>query len=224
VRKFLAFLSIGILFLVIILSQFFISAQVSCSSQYGACPENVLSEISPLNGKKLFFVRNGLKKVFSSSYLISAYSLQFRLPNTIQVDVLVKKPLFALKSDSSESYALIDKDGTVLSVEGSSELPTLGVSEDLPKVGQKVSDKDLFALDLIDGLYKMYQIRSGMIQEDTLLVDLPGPVRVIFPLVGADRNILLGSLSLIYSNIQSGENKTLYTEIDMRYKNPVLRQ
>jgi hypothetical protein len=69
----------------------------------------------------------------------------------------------------------------------------------------------------------MYQIDTGEVQNDTLLVELPGQIRVILPLEDADSQLLLGSLRLIYSTIEGGTNKNLYKEIDMRYKNPVLR-
>jgi hypothetical protein len=69
----------------------------------------------------------------------------------------------------------------------------------------------------------MYQVGLSEMQNGTLLVELPGQIRVILPLEDADSQLLLGSLRLIYSTIQSGENKNLYDEIDMRYKNPVLR-
>jgi hypothetical protein len=55
-----------------------------------------------------------------------------------------------------------------------------------------------------------------------LLVELPGQIRVIFPLEG-DSDILLGGLRLIYSKIKEDGNLAGYSQIDMRYKNPVLR-
>jgi hypothetical protein len=223
VKKILILLCIGISVLAVILSQFVITTHVDCKSQYGDCPIEVANKISPLNGKKIFVVRKDLKKILASDLLVSNYSIRFKLPNILHVELLVKKPLFALKNTTSNSFALIDKDGQVLADSESSDLPTVSTDEELPKVGQTVNDETLFALKLIGGVYQMYQIGGGEIQGDTLLVDLPGPVRVIFPLVGADSGILLGSLRLIYSNIQNAGGGTTYREIDMRYINPVLR-
>jgi hypothetical protein len=68
----------------------------------------------------------------------------------------------------------------------------------------------------------MYQVRDFTVQDDSLLVELPGQIRVIFPLDG-DSQILLGSLRLIYSKIQNEGNPEKYSQIDLRFKNPVLR-
>jgi hypothetical protein len=223
VKKILTLISIPVIFLLIFLPQFFIRVNISCESQYGECPQTVLDKISTLKGKKLTTAKKKLNEILKSDFSISTYSFRFRLPNTLHVELLVKKPLFAIKNMSSGVNALVDKDGQVLENVLSSALPTVTTDEALPDIGQKVSDKNFFALRLMSGVYQMYQIGMGKVQGETLLVDLAGPVRVIFPLVDADRDILLGSLRLIYSNIKGSEGGSLYREVDMRYKNPVLR-
>jgi hypothetical protein len=223
VKKILTLILIFVILLLIFLPQFVIGVNIDCESQYGECPQSVLDKISTLNGKKLVNAKKKLKEVLKSDFSISTYSFRFKLPNIIHVELLVKKPIFALKNLSSDVITLVDKDGQVLESVLSSALPTVTTDEALPAVGQRISDKNLFALGLMNGVYQMYQIESGKIQGETLLVDLAGPVRVIFPLVDANRDILLGSLRLIYSNIKGSEGGSLYREVDMRYKNPVLR-
>jgi hypothetical protein len=223
VKKIIYLSGLAILLILIILLPFLIHVGITCQSQYGECPLDLTNKLSSINGKSLTVAKRESKKVLSSSLLVSNYSFQFKLPNTLQVELIIKKPIFALKNQSSNSFSLIDKDGTVLTVTENTVLPVLSINEDTPGISQKINDKYLFALNIINGLFKMYQIRGGVIQNDTLLVDLPGQVRVIFPLVGKDYNLLLGSLRLIYSNIQSTEGGNLYKEVDMRYENPVLR-
>lgn len=222
-KNILAVTGIGLVLVVLVVSPFFIKVRVDCRSQYGDCPPEVLSELNSVNGKSLFSARNQIKKILKSDFLVSNFSYQFKLPDLIQVDLIVKKPVFALKSTLSSQIALVDKDGVILEVADNSTLPTAIVSLALPKVGQKVDSNTFFALALVGGIFQMYQIDTGEVQNDTLLVELPGQIRVILPLEDADSQLLLGSLRLIYSTIQSGENKNLYDEIDMRYKNPVLR-
>ena len=222
-KKILTLISVLIILLVILLPQFVIGVNIDCESQYGECPQAVLDKISPLKGKKLVTAKKKLKEVLKSDFSISTYSFRFKLPNIIHVELLVKKPLFAIKNLSSDTYALVDKDGQVLENVLSSALPTVTTDEVTPAIGERVNNKNLFALELVRGVYQMYQIGTGKVQGETLLVDLAGPVRVIFPLVDADRDILLGSLRLIYSNIKGSESGSLYREVDMRYKNPVLR-
>jgi hypothetical protein len=100
-------------------------------------------------------------------------------------------------------------------------LPYAITPEPLKKVGESISTRDLFALNLILGVNEMYQVLYGTITNDALVVDIPPSVRVIFPLEG-DSEILLGSLRLVYTKVTTSY-LGIYSQIDMRYKNPVLR-
>ena len=148
--------------------------------------------------------------------------MQYKIPNTLQMDVLIKKPVFAIKSSVSNTFGLIDQYGTVLALSENSTLPNIVATSDLPKVGTRVDDKILFALNLAGGVFQMYQVKDGIMSENTLLVELPGQIKVIFPLEG-DYKVLLGSLRLIYSKLQIDSNAVKYTQIDLRFKNPVVR-
>ncbi len=215
--------TIIILLLIFFLPGLLIKVRVNCRSQYGECPFGVSDKLVGINGKRLVMARRELEKTLSTNFLVSAYTIQFKLPNILKVDLIIKKPIFALKNATSGTFALVDKEGMVLATSSQASLPVVIINEDLPTVGSRVSEKNLFALDLIHGVYKMYQTGSGNIEGDTLLVDLPGSIRVIFPLAGIDADTLLGSLRLIYKNIRENEGGTLYSQIDLRYKNPVLR-
>ncbi len=212
-----------ILLSAILLPRFFIKVRIDCRTQYGGCPEEIASQIIPLEGKSMFYAGRELNKKLKSSFIVSAFSVQFKLPNVLRVDLIIKKPVFALRNISAGTLVLVDKEGIVLALSEETTLPEVSVKIDLPEPGERVTDTHLLALRLTEGIYKMYQTRTSTIEGDTLLVELPGPIRVIFPLVGADREMLLGSLRLIYSGIQSGEGDVLYSQIDLRYKNPVLR-
>jgi hypothetical protein len=223
VKKIIYLSILIVLGLSLILSQFLIRVRISCSTQFGECPREITDSLVGINGKSIFQAKREIKKTLSSNFLTTKYTVQFKLPNTLKIDLSMRRPRFALKGVSPDTVALVDGDGMVLTINGSSSLPTVITEGELPKIGEKVSSTSLMALTLIEGLNKMYQITTGVVQNDTLLVDLPAQVRVIFPLVDADSELLLGSLRLIYSSVQDAENKTLYNEIDMRYKNPVLR-
>ena len=209
--------------LLIFLPRFLINVKIECSSQLGDCPSDVVSQINYLNGKKMFFAKRKLKEILQNSYIVSEFSIQFKLPNILGIDLLIKKPIYAMKNKDANVYALIDSNGSVLATTDKTNLPSVIIEEGIPEIGNKITEKSLFALELVDGVGNMYQTRAGIVEKDTLLVDLPGPVRVLFPLVEAKKDVLLGSLRLIYSNIQGEDGKVLYSQIDMRYKNPVLR-
>jgi hypothetical protein len=223
VKKILIIICVVLFVGALIISPLFIKIHVDCRSQYGECPAELMDKLSGVNGKSLFFAKNDLNKILRSDFIVSKFSLQFKLPNFLHVDLLIKKPVFAVKSGISNQFALVDKDGQVLSIGSSTILPTVDITGDLPKIGEKVDADTLFALKLMGGVSEMYQVNEGEIQSNSLLVELPGQIRVIFPLEDADSDLLLGSLRLIYLTIQADGNKNLYKEVDMRYKNPVLR-
>lgn len=220
-KKYIIPFSLLLLALCIIIIKFTVSVQISCHSQYGDCPPEIKDQLLLLNGKNMFVAEKDSKKWLKSNLLVSEFNTQFKLPNVLKIDVIVKKPLFALQN--AEGYALIDKEGVVLVQTKNTILPSVVINKNLPQIGDKIDSISLFALELIEGVYKMYQVKVGYIEENALLVDLTGQTRVLFPLVGADRDTLLGSLRLIYANIQSPENGTVFSQIDLRYKNPVLR-
>jgi hypothetical protein len=208
--------------LALILTPFFIKVRIECKSQYGGCPDEINAKLSSLNDKSLFQMKNNASKILKKDFLVSAFSTQFKLPDILLINIIVKKPYFAIKNADSGNYELIDQKGMVLEMAGSSSLPTVIVSEQPQKVGGGVSDTDLYALNLISGVSQMYQVGYGTITNDTLVVDMGTGVRVIFPLEGEDPEVLLGAFRLIYTKVSSNY-LGIYSQIDMRYKNPVLR-
>lgn len=200
---------------------FFLKVGIKCQSQYGDCNNEILQGLSSYNQKNLYKAKSGVSKYLKSNYLISDFSLQFKLPNILFVQILVKKPVFALYNSTQSMAALVDPEGKVLSINKDTLLPRVVTNQDLPKSGENVGANNLFALKIIGGVYEMYQINDGFLENDSLTVDLTGPIRVIFPLEG-DTEVLLGALKLIYTKTQ-GENQGRFTQIDLRYKNPVLR-
>jgi hypothetical protein len=205
----------------LIVSPFFIKVGVECESQYGECPADINSGLQSLNSKSLFDARRKANSYLKNNFLVSDYSVQYKLPNIMLVNIIAKKPYFAIKDSSSGKIMLIDQKGIVLGESENSGLPMIEVAGSVKKIGEEVDKKYLFALNLISGVNEMYQVRYGMITNDALTVDIPHGLRVIFPLEG-DSEILLGGLRLIYAKVTADYLGT-YSQIDMRYKNPVLK-
>jgi hypothetical protein len=222
VKKIFTIVCLVLVLGLLIATPLLIRIKVDCKSQYGACPQQVVDKINRFNGKSLFIARNGITKILKNDYQVSDFSLQFKLPATLHTELIIKKAAIAMGNGAGGPLILVDKDGTVISTASESALPILSVSGDLAKVGQNVGTTDLFAINIAEGVFEMYQIRNFSIQDGSLLVELPGQIRVIFPLDG-DTAILLGSLRLIYSKIQADGNPLGYSQIDLRFKNPVLR-
>lgn len=221
-KNILIYLGLILIVIIFFISSLLIKVRIDCKSQYGECPGQILDKLNYYNGKSLFSAKNGIKKILRLEFLVSDFSLQFKLPNILHTEILVKKASAAFRNQGNGTIILVDNDGKILSTSQDSALPIITTEENLPGIGQNISSTNLFALKLAGGIFQMYQIRESKIQEDSLLVELPGQIRVIFPLDG-DSEILLGSLRLIYSKVKEDGNLAGYSQIDLRFKNPVLR-
>lgn len=194
---------------------------IFCKSQYGSCPNEINSQLKINNGKSIAGAKNGVNRILKHNLLISDYSTQFKFPNILIVNILIKKPIFAIRNESNQ-IELIGEDGHILELSDSTGLPTLIITGNLKKVGEEIDTNQSFALKLIQGINDMYQINTGTVVDNSLVVELPTSIKVLFPLDG-DTQILLGSLRVVYTKVESDDQKGRYKEIDLRFKNPVLR-
>lgn len=201
---------------------FFVRVNIFCKTQYGACSQPLGAQVYSHNGENLIKAGRGIAKSLKSNFLVSDFSLQFKLPNILLADLLIKKPETALLNKYSGEVALVDSSGIVLTYEKETNLPKVEITDALPKPGEKVSDDEMSALKIIAGVFDMYQVSNAEISEKSLVIDLPGQIRVLFPL-GGDSQVLLGALRLIYAKVTSSELAGKYSQIDLRFKNPVLR-
>lgn len=198
-------------------------AKIECSSQYGPCSDDIEVNTQKVIGKSLFSAKSNIKKELKNNFEIERLGTQFNIPSTLKVFVVIKKPSFALKNEAVEKVILVDWEGNAVATASDSSLPTVITTDDLVKPGEKVDENKLTALKLIAGIYQMYQVTSGITEGESLKVELPSGLGVIFPLqTETDVDLLLGSLRLIESKIES-DSPGKFREVDMRYKNPVLR-
>ncbi len=200
---------------------FYLKVKIECLTQYGACPPEISNQVVSKD-QTFLSAKNKIKKVLRASQLVTDFRTQFKLPNVLVVNIVIKKPSFALVGSNPDEAALVDADGRVLTTAKNSSLPTVKDINRTYKPGEDVNSSDLFALKLIEGVYEMYQVKDGFVENDSLVVELPSQIKVLFPLSG-DRDLILGSLRLVYSKVVSAEEKGKYTQIDLRFKNPVLR-
>ena len=201
--------------------------KISCNSQFGPCNKEISSQLDLLPKGKLAIVRDEIQKTLANNVLVKEYLIQFRFPNEIKVDLLEKKPKYALK-DKNNNILLIDEGGFAITQSSISSLPTIELDSELPKVGETVNEKFLFAAEIIYDMFSLYGAESGKIIADSLEMRGASGVKIRFPLEG-DRQVLVGSLVLILSRLNTPDEVTRIegihevSEIDLRYKNPVLR-
>lgn len=204
--------------------------RIVCQSQFGPCNASVLGSIDKVgNGEKSFYdVKKELQGILASNVLVSDYSFHFQFPNIIEVNLLERKPKYAVKAKSTDSYALVDKEGYVIYFQDLTGLPVLITVEPPPNVGEIVPDKTFFALEVLYGMFFSYQVREGTIEDGSLVIELSQGPKVIFPLEGK-KEILLGSLRLVLSKLNNSgqdskiENVSGASIIDLRFKNPVVK-
>jgi hypothetical protein len=217
IKKFFSWFAVVFVMVLVLspflITQFLIKVKIECLSQFGQCPLEVNSKLEILNSKNLWQTKSEIAKILKKDSLISDFSMQYKLPNILQVNLLVKKPMFAIKDASLGKIFTVDATGNILSEVSSTTLPMVVQNDQMINT---------YTLNLMLGIYQMYQVGYGTIVNDALVVDIPNGLRVIFPVRGDEPEVLLGALRLIYSKVTT-EYAGVYSEIDMRYKNPVLR-
>lgn len=220
-KKILIIVVLSIITVIILVLPFYIKVKTECRSQYGECPAEVTSSIN-FNQTSLISTKRRIKKALGTSPLVMDYRTQFKLPGVLVIDIVIKKPFFAIRGTNQTEIGLVDTDGKVLSMVSETGLPIVNNSTQTIKLGESVTNQDLFALKLIQGIYEMYQVRESQIQDNSLVVELPSQIKVLLPLSG-ERDLILGTIRLVYAKVLSEEQKGKYTEIDLRFKNPVIR-
>ena len=190
---------------------------VSCSSQYGPCNNEVDTFLRGLEGEDL----KSVKKV-SNLY-------QYNLPNKFKVSVIERKPHFALvfANHNKNALSLIDSEGFVLSFQESSSFPLVETNNAPVNVGEKVNAETLFSLEIVGYLRNYYDVEKGEVSEDLLTVFLKNGKKVLFPTSG-DKELLVSSLGVILNKLESIKDSPDIDVggvriIDLRFNNPVLR-
>jgi len=209
-------LTFFLFFLFLVLPRIIKIRKIECYNQYGLCSNEFLTKVNPVTGDSIDTAKKKITEEFKNTKLIDNYSFRFKLPSTLRIDLILKKSKYALYQKNTNEIVVLDDKGMVLEKVKETNLPYVVISDNLLNIGEVVGSKKTFALELLYGIYYLYQVKSGEIINDSLEVIIPDAGKIIFPLIG-ERDILLGSMKLILT--RSGKFK----EIDLRYKNPVIR-
>lgn len=196
--------------------------KIECNSQFGSCTKNY--QLGDYN-----YVKKQIENDLNNDIKVSSYLIQYKIPSTIKIDLSLKKTKHAIKN-LANIYYLIDKDGVVLEISDKSDLPIL-INNVNYNAGQTISDKDKFAIKLLEKTRIINTVSSAEIKNNILEVIIENGILVKFPVVG-DIDVLVGSLRLIFSRLneqtQGTRMKDTATvldvkEIDLRFKNAILR-
>lgn len=200
----------------IILQKLIKIKKVICVSQYGSCSYEF--ELSNYRTTK-----NNIEKILKKDIQINNYLIQYKIPSTLKVEINIKKPKYAVFYN--QKYFLLDKEGLILSESKETNLPTLVNNNFQNKIGNMISNKELFSLKIIEKVAQLYSVKTGLIQNEELKIILKEGILVHFPLEG-DIDTLVGSLRLVFSRLNDesqGIKMEDVREIDLRFKDVVLK-
>lgn len=198
---------------------------IICQSQYGPCSESLDNEIDKAQGKNIASSISEVKKTLSQSNEVSQYSVRFNLPSYLKIYIVEKKGEVAITKTGLDNFFILDKDGLIISQVKRTSLPTLVLMDNSNinlKVGERVHGDVLFAEDVARLAFTAYETRSISIYSDRIEFSLKDGRKIIFPTSG-ETDVLFGSLELILSRLNNQAQEIRIGEIDLRYKNPVLR-
>jgi len=215
-------LFIGLLGGVIFSSRLIQIKGISCESQYGPCSPDITKALEGVTLSNLQESRKNLEAVLQKNKKIKKYVINYTFPKTLKAQILERKPQVAVLRKNATNYILVDKEGIILEESENTPLPIITIAE----VGH-TSDELTFAANLQYELFTNFNVNSSIMNEDHLFITKDG-IDFLFPLKG-DLDEILGSYNLILSWLKSEKEESRIeqarsvTEIDLRYKNPVMR-
>ncbi|CAN5279405.1 hypothetical protein BH10PAT1_BH10PAT1_7600 [soil metagenome] len=188
---------------------------ITCESQYGACDETILLQLNSAKNKNVIDAKNYANNYLKKNSQVLSFSVRYQLPESLKINIIQKKAVAAFV-DKDKNFVLIDENGMIVATVKNTPLPKITSYYVLDH--EQIS----YVANLMSELYTFYGVTEGKVTTDGLEVDQIKGKNVIFPLTG-DKDVLLGSLSLILSRLPSVKEASTISIIDLRFKNPVLR-
>lgn len=196
--------------------------QVECTSQYGICSEEVLSEINKIDKSRFLKTKRILTAKLKTNSKIKDFQINYQFPQRLSLFVFERKPEIAILRKNDDKYILTDRDGFILGQAVETPLPVMKIVE----VGHTQSELRQ-ATELFYEIFSAWGISQSELRGDALWFKNSQGQEVAFPLEG-DIDKILGAYTLVLSWLKS-ENKDFtienssVTEIDFRFRNPVIR-
>lgn len=221
-------LSILLIFIFIILTPAFIKKliiinKIICVSQVGDCPPEILSGIEGFGLRNYKDLKKQSDKILTESHMVDTYLIQYQIPSTMKIDMVIKNPTVALKT--GDKLFLTDSEGLILEATTKTGLPILNTQGLDLTPGNRLSEEAGFAANVTRSISSLYAIESAYFDNTKYEIKLVGGPVIKFPLSG-DHDVAVGAVRLIYSRLNEGKEGFRMedvSEIDLRYDNPVVR-
>lgn len=200
-------------------------SSVVCKTTSGECPQGVTDNFSGIVGQPLFGSKAKLVQRLEQDALVNAFSISYKLPNSLVVDVDLRKASYALWATGYKDAAIVDRSGVVLGYSNSPGLPTIVVESTTPPVGEVVPESMRKASYIYAKVALLHPISGAVLSQDYLAIQLADSYQVIFPL-DSDTDVVVGSLALLLARLNSPVQEFTIdsvSTIDLRFNNPVLK-
>lgn len=220
------FLFLGVLFTVLFVSLFFFLKirSVSCSADHTpSCPSSLLEKLQAFKGSRIFQSERKIRNTLSSEPEVLSYAVKTSPLGDITVRITLREGSIALKPESSNTYTLYTKDGILVKEAPDTSVPTVVLKEQIN------TEAVPFVAALSYQLTTILPVSQMTVEGESLKVVLRDNRILLYPLQG-DIDVLLGSTLITFSQLNLTEGKLIIDrqavvirEIDLRFKNPVLR-
>lgn len=200
-------------------------SKLECVVNRAPCEELLTERLTVVQGDPLYEAKSKVAGELSGYPAILSFQSRFLPPDKLRVDVITKKPAFAVQKPGSEYFLLAERNGEVVEITKENTLPVVIVEDASFALGEAVSEPILLSAGLLSYLNFMFQERTGRVEGDSFIVDTAPGIRVIFPIYG-DPKLLAGTVKYLFSRLNDEGIATKIAnvyEIDLRYQNPVLR-
>lgn len=200
---------------------------IQCSMGEAACSAEIESQLSTLQGTSLFFTN------FETSIpqnipdeTVRYISHQKELPGTLQIKLQQEEPLYALQE--GDTFFTVYASGVLQpmqQIEDSEyhvielQFPIETISSEGTIDPQKHQTLAEYSLSLYKNQFDLQN--STWIDSKTIQIDLPSGIRVLLPFDEAPQKV--AALEAIVASTEIETITEPITEIDLRYKYPVLR-
>ena len=184
--------------------------KIDCVTQYADCSEETFGYLKSLQGGGFRKVKKEIISYLKEKNLGEFVIIRSNI-DSVRVNLVVIKA-YALISDKEDTW-VVDKDGKILGIGRKGSLPTVVI--DTERKDWKL------AIEIINLISREYGVNEGVLKDDSFVVMVNG-LKVDFPVTGAGVEVI-SELKLILSQLNSLSTETKIKEIDLRFKNPVVR-
>jgi|GEM_PF-4208414 len=224
-KKYL-FLLLFFILLPLVIPNFIVVGETYCEGATRECSNEVLEIVEKARGMRYFRAKIFVSKKLEAYDRVISYSVRLRLFNKMILEVVERDAEVALLGVNGK-YSLFDRHGHSVGVSQSDNgLPYAKL------LNGEISRSEISAFsEIIYVLDQKYSFVSGEIDRGALVFEHSGN-KFIMPL-SDDVDLTLGAFYLILSWLNSDpedlrigvtDNLSQRLEIDMRYKNPVIRR